>query len=220
MKKIVLIMFSLLLFQTGYAQKVRWGAKAGYNLSNLESENRDVDYLSGFHVGGTSEFRITPKIALEAELLYSQEGGKYSFEINDPSISLRATEKVKLGYLNFPIMAKYYLIDGFSVQAGPQIGYLLSGKSDYTSSVTFDGSTVDESGSRDIKDDLKSFSYGINFGFDYELKNHMFFQARYHLGLSDNVDMDNPSEGEDFEGLGPESLKNRGFQFSIGYRFY
>ncbi|RZJ55928.1 MAG: PorT family protein, partial [Flavobacterium sp.] len=33
-----------------------------------------------------------------------------------------------LSYLNVPIMAKYYVIEKLSLEAGPQIGFLLSAK--------------------------------------------------------------------------------------------
>ena len=213
-------MLALTVSVAGFSQKVKWGVKAGYNLSTFDGDYNGIDYVSGFHFGGLSEAKLSQKFALQAELLYSQEGGQYSFEINEPPFSVKASEKVTLGYLNLPIMAKYYAKGRFSFEAGPQIGFLLSGKSDYASSVTIDGETFEESGSVDVKDRLKTISYGFNLGFGYEFKNHLFLQARYHLGLSNNSKENTNTEEEDeFMGMNPEKLKNQGFQFSVGYKF-
>lgn len=220
MKKIVLVLLALSLSQVGFSQKVKWGAKAGYNLSNFDGDYDGIDYVSGFHIGGVSEATLSEKLALQVELLYSQEGGKYSFEVNEPPFLIKASEKVKLGYLNLPVTAKYYVVDRLSLEAGPQIGLLLSGETQYDSSVTIDGETTNESGTIDIKDRLKSISYGLNLGLGYEFKNKLFLQARYHLGLNDIAKENTAdSEEEDPIGLNPEKLKNQGFQFSVGYKF-
>lgn len=117
-------------------------------------------------------------------------------------------------------MVKYYVKGGFRVEACPQIWLLLSGKSDYATTITMNGETVEESGSIDVKDNLKAISYGFNVGFGYKLKNNLFFQARYHLGLSNNSKENTRTEEEDdFVGLNPEKLKNQGFQFLVGYKF-
>ena len=220
MKKLVLVLVTLSLSQLGFSQKVRWGAKAGYNLATLDGDYSGIDYISGYHVGGLAEVKVSLKFSLQTELLYSLEGGKYAFELNEAPFAVKASEKVKLGYLNLPVMVKYFVVDGFTFEAGPQIGYLLSGKSDYASSVTINGETIKESGTIDVKDNLKTLSYGFNVGIGYELKNNLFFQARYHLGLSNNSKANNTTEGEDdFIGSDPEKLKNQSFQFSIGYKF-
>lgn len=219
MKKI-LVVVALLVAQIGFSQEVKWGVKAGYNLTNFDGDYSSIDYTSGFHVGGLSEIAISDKFSLQAELLYSQEGGKYAFEINEPPFALKASERVTLGYLNLPVLAKFYVSKGFSLEAGPQIGLLLSGKTSYESSVTIAGETTNESGTFDIKDRLKSISYGLNLGFGYEFKNKLFLQARYHLGLADIAkETTTENEEEDPIGMNPEKLKNQGFQLSLGYKF-
>lgn len=219
MKKIVLVMLLLSLSNLGQAQKVRWGAKAGYNLSNFSGDYNGIDYVSGFHFGGLADLKLSLKFGLQTELLYSREGGQYSFEINEPPFLAKASEKVTLGYINLPIMLKYYAIDGLTFEAGPQIGVLVSGKSDYQSTVTINGETIEDSGSIDLKDKLNAISYGFNLGIGYELQNQLFFQARYHIGLA-NISKDNSTNNEeDPVGLNPDRLRNQGFQFSVGYKF-
>ena len=220
MKKIVLAVLALSLSQTGCAQEVKWGVKAGHNLSTFDGDYDGIEYVSGFHAGVLSEVKLSQKFGLQAELLYSREGGRYDFEMSEPPFDIEASEKVTLGYLNLPVMAKYYTLGGFSFEAGPEIGWLLSGKSDYDATITIDDETFEESGSIDVKDKLKAISYGVNVGVGYEFKNHLFLQARYHLGLSNNSKGNDPGEDEDeFTGANPDKLKNQGFQFSVGYKF-
>src|SRR5699024_12002547 len=54
------------------------------------------------------------KVAVQADLLYSQQGAKFKFG------------KFDLDYVNVPIVVKYYLIQGLNVQAGPQFGFLVN----------------------------------------------------------------------------------------------
>ncbi|WP_291114242.1 porin family protein [Flavobacterium sp. UBA6135] len=202
------------------AQKVTFGAKAGLNLATLTGDVEDMKSLTGYHVGGSAEFKITEKFSVQPELLYSLEGGKSSFFYEDEISRIDTEEKMKLGYLNLPIMAKYYVADGLSLEAGPQIGYLLHANSHYDYDVNIGNEfVIKESGKEDIKDFVEKINVGINFGLGYQLKNNLFFQARYHLGLT-NINKD--LQSDDFEEEPSESvgkIKNSSFQFSIGYRF-
>ncbi len=63
---------------------------------------------------------ISEKFAFQPELLYSAQGSDYDDEDFSGS--------VKADYLNVPLMAKYYVGEGFSLEAGPQVGLLLSAK--------------------------------------------------------------------------------------------
>lgn len=202
------------------AQKVTFGAKAGFNLATLTGDVEDMKSLPGYHVGAIADIQLTEKFSIQPELLYSLEGGKSSLYYKDEFSLLDTKEEVKLGYLNLPVMAKYNVIDGLSLEMGPQIGYLLHAKSHYDVKMNFgEEINIDESGKEDIKDFVEKINVGVNFGLGYQLKNNMFFQARYHLGLS-NINKD--FQGEDFEGEPSESvgkIKNSSFQFSIGYRF-
>lgn len=89
-------------------------------------------------------------------------------------------------------MLKYYIVDGFNVQAGPQIGFLVDAEGGDT-------------------DGLKSTNFVLNFGAAYELPAGFFVDARYNLGLS-NIAEEEPG----FEDI---SLKTKGFQLGVGYRF-
>ncbi len=59
---------------------------------------------------------------------------------------------------------------------------------------------------------MKGTDFGVNLGLGYKMENGLNFGARYNLGLSDNLDVD------DFEAEGAE-YKNSVIQISVGYFF-
>ncbi len=206
--------------QTVCAQKTEFGIKGGYNLSSLSTDLSGMKNKSGFHAGVLVEFKISEKFSIQPELLYSLEGGKYSinyaYSDEDGDFSIRAKEDIKLGLINLPVIAKYYIVDRFSVEVGPQIGYLVSAKSDYDFHMESDGESLSDAGEENIKDNMKSIVTSLNFGLAYQLKNNMFFQARYNLGLTNLGKPVGPIEdGDNYFG----EVKNYNFQFSVGYKF-
>lgn len=207
--------FVIAAFSTAQAQDLNWGIKAGVNYSTISSEI-EPDHIFGYHAGIVAEFPLSPVFAIQPELLYSLEGARSDVEFSEGEFTFSSDQKIKLGYINLPVMAKYFVAPGFSLQAGPQLGYLVSGKNEYEISSNFiEDFDMNESGTADIKDEVKKISLGVNFGLGYEFQN-LFLQGRYHLGLTDI----NNSEGMDDEfEMEMEKLKNRGFQVSIGYKF-
>jgi len=205
-------------FGLSHAQEVSYGVKGGLNLSNLTGDVDDSKPLFGAHVGAFVEIKITDKFSVQPELLFSMQGAKqeYTYFESFEGFELTETEKttIKLGYLNLPIMAKFYATEKFSLEAGPQLGFLMSAKVDYefTYRETFGGITEveTESGSEDIKDDVKSIDFGFGFGAAYKFTENLFIGARYTLGLS--------SIAKDFEGESAD-IKNNVLQVSLGYKF-
>ncbi|CAM1354821.1 porin family protein [Tenacibaculum insulae] len=196
MKKVLLSIAMVAVGFTVNAQEVTFGAKAGLNIANVSGDNvENNDARTSFHVGGVAEIEISDKFSIQPELLYSEQG----FKVESEQMGFNVEETLKLSYLNIPVIAKYYVAEGFSLEAGPQIGFLMSAKA----KVEAAGQSAEE----DVKDDLKSIDFGLNFGAGYKLDNGLNFSARYNLGLS------NISEDDDNE------VKNGVFQISVGYSF-
>ena len=184
MKKILLLaVVTVLGFTNVNAQEIKFGAKGGLNFASISGDNtKGIDVVTSFNFGVLSEIPISDKFSFQPELMYSGQG--YSF--NDNTIAL--------SYLNIPLMGKYYLTKGLSIEAGPQIGFLLSAKNEKT----------------DVKDSFNTFDFGVNFGLGYKLDNGLNFGARYNLGLTDINDLEGSSSKN----------KNGVFQISIGYFFF
>lgn len=196
MKKIILtsIVFAALAFSAkAQTPDIKLGAKGGVNFSNITDS--DMDGKTGFHVGVLAEAFLSEKFSIQPEILYSTQGA----ELKNDNSSL----KLNVDYINVPIMAKYYVADGFNIQAGPQFGFLTKAET----KGTLDGIG---SGTIDVKDSAESFDFGVNFGLGYELPAGLFFDARYNLGLS-KINKESVSWAEDG--------KNSVFQVSVGYKF-
>ena len=167
------------------AQDVKFGGKAGLNIATLTGDDTEgVDNRISFHIGGVVEIPVSEVFSVQPELLYSDQGA----EVDDI--------KIKFGYLNLPVLAKFYVTEGFDVVAGPQLGFLVSAEGEQ------DGISVD------IDDFFKSIDFGIGIGAGYELENGINFGARYNIGITDLNDTDEPGE-----------LMNSVFQISVGYFF-
>jgi hypothetical protein len=181
MKKVLFAAVAVLGFTFANAQETKFGAKAGFNMSNLAGAD-NASTLIGIHLGGFAEFKLSDKFAVQPELLFSMQGA--GFDGGD----------TKLNYINIPVMAKYFVTENISIEAGPQIGFLMSAKADGT----------------DVKEGYNSTDFGINLGGSYYLNDNMFLTARYGFGLSD-VEKDLPSD--------EKGSKNSVFQLSFGYKF-
>lgn len=207
MKKLILTVAAVFAFGFANAQEVKYGVKAGLNLSTLTGDIEDVKSLAGFHAGGFVEIKLMDKFAIQPELMYSTQGAKSEYTFSESGFVVDAEEKVKLGYINLPIMAKYFVAPGFTIEAGPQVGFLLSAKNEYDYSASGFGMTESESGENDIKDDTESIDFGFNVGAGYEFTENIFVQARYNFGLT-NI-------AKDVDG----DIKNGVLQVSVGYKF-
>ncbi|GGD48911.1 porin family protein [Muriicola marianensis] len=180
MKKTLILLVALIAYGTNAnAQNVTFGVKAGANFSNLkvvfDGEGASPDGATSLYVGGLVDVGISENFHFQPELLYSIEGA----------------QDAEVSYVNVPLMVKYYLVEGFNIQAGPQIGILADAE----------GGT----------DGLKGTNFGLNFGAAFEVIGGFFADARYNLGVA-NIAEDDP-------GFSDAKLRTKGFQLGVGYRF-
>ena len=184
MKKLFTITMALVAF-TISAQNVTFGAKAGLNFASMTGDDADcLDGRTSFHLGVTAEIEMSDTFSIQPELLYSGQGYTADGDVT-----------VKVDYINLPVMAKFYVADGISLEAGPQIGFLASAKADV------DGESTD------IKDLLKSTDFALNLGAGYKLDSGLNFGLRYSMGLTDVPDGDS------------DGFKHSVLQLSVGYNF-
>ena len=188
MKKIIVsIVLVSLSFATVNAQNFHIGAKAGLNLTSLSGDFESAKAKTSFHFGGMVEIPILDKLSVQPELLYSSQGAKSKFDSDDI---------IKLNYVTVPIMAKYYVWELLSVEAGPQVGFLLTAERE------------DDGQLEDLKDITKSVDIGVNLGLGYKLPMGLNFGLRYNFGRNINSDNDSSTK-----------VKNSVFQISAGYFF-
>lgn len=192
MKKIILSAIAVMAFGFTNAQSTRFGVKGGLNLSTVVGGDvEDTKSLVGFHVGGFAEIKVVEKFFIQPELLYSAQGTKFDGPFGEDF-------DTKLNYLNIPVLAKYYIVEKFSVEAGPQLGILLSAKAD----------------GEDIKDYTRSVDFGFNIGAGYNFTDNLSIGLRYTIGLSPISDKDIDNEDDYYD-----SAKNSNLALSLAYKF-
>lgn len=170
------------------AQHVNFGVKGGLNFYNIKNENNSkYDTKTGIHLGVLGHIHLDRSIAIQPELVYSSQGAKYTTAGID--------YKLKLGYINLPVMLQYMFKNGFRLEAGPQVGFLISAKS------------VANNNSSDVKSSFKPIDFGVGLGAGYiKPSSGLGVGLRYNVGLS-NINNN-----------GPVKSSNNGFQVSLFYQ--
>ncbi len=188
-------------------RKISLGFIVGFNNSTISgSEVDSFDCRTCFHFGFIALLSFSDEFAIQPELLYSCLGSGYAetgyiepvSSTNKSASNLTGT--YKLDYLLLPVTAKYYIFKGLSLEAGPQVGFLLSAKDEYD----FNGTTEE----LDVKDQTKGIDFGVNAGVGYKFDMGIYLRGRYYLGIT---------ELNDLTISGNESWKNNAFQLSAGY---
>ena len=185
MKKLFCIV-SAVIFMASFvaAQETHFGLKAGVNIASANvSPGSDYDSKVGLHIGGLAHIHLSPHFALQPEVVYSMQGGK----VDD--------SKLKLNYINIPLLAQYMIENGFRLQTGPQLGLLVSAKTEVGDVEV------------DRKDNFTTTDFSWAFGAGYLFPEGFGLDARYNLGISDVWD------------AGSSKIKNSVFQVGIFYQF-
>lgn len=161
----------LMMAQSYDSGNPEFGIKGGINASNLYSSDADDEnMLVGFNAGFYARLPITDNIAFQPELLYTTKGTKA--EYNNALAS--GDVKLRLDYIELPLLFKFNLTDNFNIHAGGYASYLVNSK------VKGDGSIGFES---DVTDDLEKFDAGLAAGIGVDF-NPVSVGLRYNYGLT------------------------------------
>ncbi|RED18976.1 opacity protein-like surface antigen [Flavobacterium cutihirudinis] len=188
MKKIILSAIAIMVFTFSNAQETRFGVKGGLNLTNFAG-GWDTTIKAGFHIGGFAEIKVIERMAIQPELLFSTQGARYSMDGGNNG------GYYKLNYISVPVLAKFYVTKQFTVEGGPQIGFLVSAKNE----------------GRDIKDEYESTDLGFNFGAGYNFTDNLAIGLRYTLGLSDVLNKDYYNDYD--------NVRNSVLALNLSYKF-
>ncbi|MGG9970885.1 porin family protein [Ferruginibacter sp. SUN002] len=180
---------AILMTGQANAQHVNIGIKGGLNLYNINNSNGlKYDMKAGAHIGLMGHIHLNKMLAFQPELVYSMQGAKYTTGGMDT--------KINLGYVNVPLLVQYMFDNGFRLEAGPQVGYLVS------------ANTKRDGIKSDIKDDLNGIDFALGLGVGYVHPSTGFgVDARYNLGLN------NINDNSTVKSM------NRGLQVGVFYLF-
>jgi opacity protein-like surface antigen len=191
MKKFLLIFLSFILVSVTHA----YGFKlmVGGNLTKYavmpEVVGEELNYKMGFLVGGGIELFSVPNISLDVDGFYSRKGTK---------IKVGAVEnEFVLDVISITPVVRVKFLPGPSpyVLGGGEFSYITTHKLDDV----------------DIKDQTKSYDYGLVFGAGYNMSTPgaaLFIEGRYHLGIA-NI-LKDPAPGD--------SLKTKGLVVIVGLK--
>lgn len=198
---LLLICFYIVCFEGIRAQEdFNFGIKGGVNFANFtgdDAEEADFNIRTGFHIGVMAEIMLAERLALQPEILFSSQGGKSTVQDFDEFLGEEMDVQFKLDYISIPVLLKYFVIPGLSVEAGPQFSFM----ADSEAEASFEGEEV----SVDITDETEKFDLGLAVGLGYGLPQGFQMQARYVRGFSDIYS--------------DSDLRNTMFQVSVGYKF-
>lgn len=212
MKKLLLSAAAALLVAAAapaaHAQGVRFGVKAGANLSNLSGNVVNQDFYKnrwGFHGGVMVNFGLGDIVSIQPEVLYSQKGFKYS----DTQIgTIRNTGNVRYDYLDVPLLVRVRAA-GLFFEVGPQYSYLLNVSTDRTQTVG--GTVVGNIGSGTTNlDNVRRNELGYVGGLGYQASNGVMLGVRYNGAFTDFA-KDGYSSNNEFR-----NARNSTFQAYVG----
>jgi hypothetical protein len=162
MKKISLSLALLISATTLFAQVPKYGIKAGLNMATVTGSGGDLK--PGFNGGVLAHIHITPAFSLQPEVMYSNQGTKYSSD-----------NKLLLNYINIPLLLQYNFDNGFRLQGGPQVGFLIEAKQK-VANVEYDR-----------KNNYNTVDFSIPLGFSYLGYSGFGVDARYNIGVTNVV---------------------------------
>lgn len=172
-----------------------FGVKGGVNFATVNGDDFDSpDSRTNFHVGVFGEFPIAEIFSIQVEALYSGQG----FKSNVDGGIFGGSGKVEyqLDYINVPVLAKFYIVEGLSVEAGPQFSFKVNEKVDANANA--------DSGDLDVNK-AETFDFGVAGGLTFQTSMGLFATARYIQGITDVVK--------------DQDVKNSVFQVGIGFKF-
>ena len=207
MKKLFFAAAVLMCSLTAFAQSKEGTfnilPKAGINISNLSNKDNAKVKL-GFTAGAEAEYQLTKQLSLSAGAMFSTQGAKSTTvfrEVDNTTKEIREVDiknTMEFDYINVPILANYYIIEGLAVKLGIQPGFNIIAKRKRT-----DGVEKESKNLSDLGVDVRKVDISIPIGVSYEF-NDFVVDARFNLGLTEVADL--------------VKSKNRVFQITFGYQ--
>lgn len=201
----------------------------GMNVSDI-SGGLDIETFSSqkrFTGGLEAELGVTPWLGISLGVMYSQQGSKYWasveqewYDDKDQMILVEnfRTGKLKVDYINVPLLFNFYVWRGLAFETGIQMGFLLNDK--LNAKTGYSGFEFDKlyhyddmqinawvRGGHKGEDFCHEVSFGIPVGISYEYAN-ICLDVRYYFGL----------KGLDVYEK-PGAIYNRCLSITLGYKF-
>jgi hypothetical protein len=203
MKKISVILL-LAASVSSYAQSpLRFGVKAGANISHMGISNSSFSNLKnsfgpGIYAGGLLEISgpAGSKLKGQIEALYAYHNVKNTFTLNDIS----SERKTSLSQISVPVMVRYFPIPALSFNAGPSVNFNIASKTK-VGDVTIDNKDMDN---------LQTLQIGALVGATYYIYKGFFVDGRYNYYFGSVMKKDGDND---------PTYRLSAIQLGLGYKF-
>jgi hypothetical protein len=177
------------------AQSFDLGVVAGFDVASLHLTNSsesnfiyEISPIATYNINGYLSFKNKSFWGFSVEPGVIRKGWNQSYNTNDPK------NKMRLYYLQMPILSDFYLSDRLYLSIGPEINYLLSAKNKY------------ESNTQDIVEYLNRFELSGMAAISFKINETVSTSFRYSHGLTEvskdiiwtNSEIENPNDSKDF----------------------
>ncbi len=166
MKKIVLVLvvLSCISLSNTWAQRFKGGVLIGMNASQIDGDNWGGYYKTGLVLGAFVNTSFDEKWGGQLEIKYSSKGSANGFNHFEP-------QKIRLRYVDIPVLARYNATEKLKLEAGVGFNYLFSDS-------YYNGEWMD-----DANDDLHPIESALNLGINYTYFSRFDFNLRFSYSL-------------------------------------
>ncbi|WP_297087165.1 porin family protein [uncultured Draconibacterium sp.] len=177
------------------AQNFDLGIAAGFDVASLHvsnsSENNfiyEISPIATYNINGYLSYKNKSFWGFSVEPGVIRKGWNQSLNSNDPE------NKMRLTYIQMPILSDFHVSDRFYMSIGPEISYLINAKNKY------------ESNTQDIIEFLNQFELSGVAGINYKINETFSTSIRYSHGLTEiskdilwtYSETENPEKSKDF----------------------
>ena len=148
-----------------------FGLKGGVNIANV-TENPHKPRISG-HGGIFANRAITKNFKIQPEVLFSGEGHKLIISGDEHVLAIDV--------IQIPFMLQFYPAEQVYLEAGPQVGILISAK---------DKVVNNDAGHRSVKSLIADAQFAIAAGLGLKVTDRVIVYGRYTFGLTDITSYD------------------------------
>ena len=182
--------------QAQWKGQLQAGANYSHFSQALASQIQKSNYRLGFYGGVRLAYEVNTTNQVSVDLRYNRQGMDYELAQGEKS-------SIRLDYLKLTPQFGHMIFPRFSINAGPEIGYLLQARS------LFDGNEFD------IRQGFRDWDLGVALGFNWHFAEKISANFRWSEGLLTQQNLvgqvpKNP--GDPLARTG----KNRSLQLGIG----
>ena len=174
------------------AQSLHFGLKAGTNLQKIDGIPFKDKFTFGYQAGAFATIGITSKFGIQPEVLFSSVSADTATQFSTV-YGFKQVDKIKLNYLDIPVLLNIKAAPFLTIQAGPQFSMLI----DKNESLLKNGENAFRKGN------LSAVA-----GLQFDLTKFKIY-GRYVAGLSNLNNVNNADE-----------WKSRNIQVGIGFKIF